>query len=147
MGVQFAWAMPTRYHKISHDPAAIEGLFVDLFVDAHKRVPNQIILDVNATDDSLHGSQERKFFHGYYDTYCYLPLYIFSCRHLLAAKLRRSNLCGNGAAHRRADVARHRIRLESHEAWADRLFVVAKAVQTQGERNQKMHLAYGWLGN
>jgi hypothetical protein len=57
--------LATRYHKISHDPAAIEGLFVDLFLEAHKKAPRQIILDVDATDDPLHGHQEARFFHGY----------------------------------------------------------------------------------
>jgi hypothetical protein len=83
---------PTRYHKVSHDPAAIETLFVDLFLDAHTKAPAQIILDLDATDDPLHGQQEGRFFHGYYDTYCYLPLYVFCGRHLLAAKLRRANI-------------------------------------------------------
>ena len=83
---------PTRYHKIRHDAAAVESLFVDLFLDAHKKAPKQIILDLDATDDPLHGNQEGRFFHGYYDCYCYLPLYIFCGRHLLAAKLRRSNI-------------------------------------------------------
>ena len=83
---------PSRYHKIGHDPVAIEGLFVDLFLDAHKTAPERIILDLDATDDPLHGHQEGRFFHGYYDCYCYLPLYVFCGRHLLAAKLRRSNL-------------------------------------------------------
>ena len=83
---------PSRYHKISHDEAAIEGLFVDLFLEAHSRAPKQIILDLDATDDPLHGHQEGRFFHGYYDSYCYLPLYVFCGRHLLAAKLRRSNI-------------------------------------------------------
>jgi hypothetical protein len=87
--------LPTRYHKISHDPAAVEGLFVDLFLQAHKKAPRQIILDVDATDDPLHGHQEARFFHGYYDTYCYLPLYVFCGRHLLAAKLRPSNIDGS----------------------------------------------------
>ena len=67
----------TPDHKIGHDPAAIEGAFVDLFVDAHTSAPKQIILDLDATDDPLHGHQEGRFFHGYYDCYCYLPLYIF----------------------------------------------------------------------
>jgi hypothetical protein len=83
---------PTRYHKISHDGPAIERLFVDVFLAAHRRAPKQIILDLDATDDPLHGHQEGRFFHGYYDCYCYLPLYVFCGRHLLAAKLRRSNL-------------------------------------------------------
>ena len=82
----------TRYRKISHDSAAIEALFVDLFVEAHARAPRQIILDLDATDDPLHGHQEGRFFHGYYDCYCYLPLYVFCGRHLLAAKLRPANI-------------------------------------------------------
>ena len=72
---------------------AIERLFVDLFLDAHRKAPaQQITLDLDATDDPLHGHQEGRFFHGYYDCYCYLPLYVFCGRHLLAAKLRRSNI-------------------------------------------------------
>src|SRR5258708_15216367 len=62
---------PTRYHKISHNPVAIKGLFVDLFLEAHERAPNEIILDLDATDDPVHGEQEGRFFHGYYDRYCY----------------------------------------------------------------------------
>ena len=83
---------PTRYHKISYDAAAIEGLFVELFLDAHSTAPPQITLDLDATDDPLHGHQEERFFHGYYDNYCYLPLYVFCGRHLLAAKLRPANI-------------------------------------------------------
>ena len=65
---------PGKYHKISHDPAAVEALFVDLFLEAHDKAPKQIILDLDATDDPIHGHQEGRFFHGYYDGYCYLPL-------------------------------------------------------------------------
>ena len=90
--LELSRATPSRYHKISHDAPAIERLFVDLFLDAHARAPAQITLDLDATDDPLHGHQEGRFFHAYYDGYCYLPLYIFCGRHLLAAKLRRSNI-------------------------------------------------------
>jgi Transposase DDE domain group 1 len=86
--LELSRAEPTRYHKISHDPAAIERLFVTLFLEAHKRPPREIILDLDATDDPVHGEQEGRFFRGYYDHYCYLPLYVFCGRHLLAAKLR-----------------------------------------------------------
>ena len=89
---------PSRYHKIGHDPAAIEGLFVALFLEAHRTPPPQIILDLDATDDRVHGHQEGRFFHGYYDCYCYLPLYVFCGRHLLAAKLRRSNIDASAGA-------------------------------------------------
>jgi hypothetical protein len=83
---------PSRYHKISYDAVAVEALFVDLFLDAHAAPPAQITLDLDATDDPLFGHQEGRFFHGYYDNYCYLPLYVFCGRHLLAAKLRPANI-------------------------------------------------------
>ncbi len=89
---------PTRYHKISHDGAMIEALLVDLFVEAHCNPPKQIILDIDATDDPLHGHQEGRFFHGYYDCYCYLPLYVFCGRHLLAAKLRQADIDASAGA-------------------------------------------------
>jgi DDE family transposase len=89
---------PTRYHKISHDPEAIERLFVALFLEVHRSPPTEIVLDLDATDDPLHGEQEGRFFHGYYDCYCYLPLYIFCGRHLLCAKLRRANIDASAGA-------------------------------------------------
>ena len=66
-----------RYHKIGHDAAAIERLFVDSLPRGAQTPPKEIILDLDATDDPLHGHQEGRFFHGYYDCYCYLPLYVF----------------------------------------------------------------------
>ena len=95
---------PTRYHKIGHDQEAIEHLFVDLFLEAHNKPPKEIILDLDATDDPIHGHQEGRFFHGYYDCYCYLPLYIFCGKQLLAAKLRRADI--DGAAGAREEVER-----------------------------------------
>jgi hypothetical protein len=102
--LELSRSQPTRYHKIAHHPAVIERLFVDIFLEAHKRAPQQLILDLDATDDPVHGHQEGRFFHGYYDGYCYLPLYIFCGRHLLAAKLRRSNI--DASAGSVAEVAR-----------------------------------------
>jgi hypothetical protein len=96
--LEHAPLVPSRYHKVEHDPVAIEGLFVDLFLEAYKTPPGEIILDLDATDDPLHGHQEGRFFHGYYDCYCYLPLYVFCGRHLLAAKLRRSNIDASAGA-------------------------------------------------
>src|SRR5271168_774748 len=95
---------PTKYRKIAHEATAIEGLFVDLFLEAHATAPKEIILDLDATDDPLHGHQEGRFFHGYYDCYCYLPLYVFCGRHLLAAKLRPSNIDGSAGA--KEEIAR-----------------------------------------
>jgi len=82
---------PTRYHKISHNPTAIRDLLVDVFLEAHDRAPKEIVLDLDATDDPLHGEQEGRFYHGYYDCYCYLPLYVFCGRDLLVARLRRAD--------------------------------------------------------
>ena len=83
---------PTRYHKVSHNPVAIKNLLIDVFLESRARPPRQIVLDLDATDDPLHGEQEGRFFHGYYDCYCYLPLYVFCGRHLLLAKLRRADI-------------------------------------------------------
>ncbi len=96
--LEHAPAGPDRYHRIGHDAGAIETLFVDLFLDAHETAPARIILDLDATDDPVHGRQEGRFFHGHYDCYCYLPLYVFCGDHLLAAKLRRSNIDASAGA-------------------------------------------------
>lgn len=81
----------SRYQKIVARPEAIERLFVDLFLQAHPAPPAEIILDLDATDDPLHGHQEGRFFHGYYKEFCYLPLYIFCGEHLLVAQLRTAD--------------------------------------------------------
>jgi len=83
-----------RYKKITGDPTLMDDLMVDLFVESFKAPPKQIILDVDATDDRLHGSQEDRFYHGYYKHYCYLPLYIFCGDQLLCARLRPANQDG-----------------------------------------------------
>jgi len=80
-----------RYHKITYSSEALDALLVDLFVEAHQPAPRQIVLDVDVTDTPLHGEQEARFFHGYYNQYCYLPLYIFCGDHLLCARQRASN--------------------------------------------------------
>ncbi len=84
-------AAASRYKRIAADPAALDRLLVDLFLESYARAPREIWLDLDATDDPLHGHQEGRFFHGYYGCYCYLPLYIFCGEHLLCARLRPSN--------------------------------------------------------
>jgi Transposase DDE domain group 1 len=79
-----------RYHKITYSAAALDELLVEIFLEAHRRAPHRIVLDLDVTDIPLHGEQEGRFFHGYYDQYCYLP-YIFCGEHLLCARLRPSN--------------------------------------------------------
>jgi hypothetical protein len=81
-----------RYRKITVDPEAVDRFFIDVFVAAHRKAPGQIVLDLDATDDPVHGEQEGRFFHGYYGGYCYLPLYIFCGSHLLCARLRQANV-------------------------------------------------------
>jgi hypothetical protein len=93
-----------KYHKIDYDAASLEALFVDIFLDAHARPPKEIVLDLDPTDDPIHGEQEGRFYHGYYGCYCYLPLYIVCGRFLLCAKLRPSNI--DGAAGAIDEVAR-----------------------------------------
>jgi hypothetical protein len=78
--------------KIVVDPESIDALLVDLFLEAHPQAPEQVILDLDATDDTLYGNQEGRFYHGYYHDYCYLPLYVFCGEHLLCARLRMSNI-------------------------------------------------------
>jgi len=82
----------SRYKKITVDRDAVHDLFVDVFIESFAQAPERIVLDLDATDDPLHGEQSGRFFHGYYGNYCYLPLYIFCGEHLLCARLRPSNI-------------------------------------------------------
>jgi len=84
----------SRYCKIVYDQAAIDRLLIELFIESFERAPKELILDVDATDDPVHGQQEGRFFHGYYGHYCYLPLYIFCGDFPLCARLRTSNIDG-----------------------------------------------------
>jgi len=81
-----------RYKKIVLDEAAVDRLLVEIFLQSYAAAPQEIILDLDATDDPLYGRQEGRFFHGYYGDYCYLPLYIFCGEALLCARLRVSNI-------------------------------------------------------
>ena len=82
----------SRYKKITLDRQAVQRLFTDVFIQSYKRQPKRIVLDLDATDDAIHGQQSGRFFHGYYKSFCYLPLYIFCDEHLLCARLRPSNI-------------------------------------------------------
>lgn len=87
-----------RYRKVVYKPEEIEDLFVEVFLDTTSAAPKELILDLDATDDPIHGTQEGRFFHGYYGNYCYLPLYIFAGDHLLCAKLRKSDIDASAGA-------------------------------------------------
>jgi hypothetical protein len=109
----------SRYHKIVYDPRAIDDLYVDAFLRAHAQAPARIVLDLDATDDPLHGEQEGRFFHGYYGSYCYLPLYIFCGDFLLCARLRRSNIDASAGSVEELEriVVRIRSRWPEVEIW------------------------------
>jgi hypothetical protein len=93
-----------RYKKIAVDHAAVDRLLVELFIQAHPTSPDEIVLDLDATDDPVHGHQEGRFFHGFYGHYCYLPLYIFAGEFLLGARLRPANI--DASAGSQEEVAR-----------------------------------------
>lgn len=86
------------YHKITYSAENIDRLLVDLFLEAHITAPPRIVLDLDMTDVPLHGHQERRFFHGYYDSYCYLPLYLFADGHLLCPRQRPADQGGAAGA-------------------------------------------------
>jgi hypothetical protein len=81
-----------RYHKISYCSEALDELLVTLLLESRRKAPASLVLDLDATDTPLHGQQKARFFHGYYNHYCYLPLYIFCGDQLLCARLRPSNI-------------------------------------------------------
>jgi hypothetical protein len=101
-----------RYKRILFDPESADQLLVQLYMEAQAVPPTEIVLDLDATDDPLHGQQEGRFFHGYYGHYCYLPLYIFAGDHLLCARLRTANQDGSAGA--REEVARIVGQLRQH---------------------------------
>jgi hypothetical protein len=109
-----------RYKKIVMKSEQIDRLFVDIFLQAHAEAPEQIVLDVDATDDPLHGNQEGRFFHGYYMNYCYLPLYVFCGEFLLGARLRPSNIDASEGTVEELQ----RIIGQIREAWPDAKIVV-----------------------
>ena len=84
--------LPNRYKKITFWRDAVDELLVNVFLESHSAPPERIVLDIDTTDVAIHGEQEGRFYHGFYDHYCYLPLYVFSGEHVLCARLRPSNI-------------------------------------------------------
>ena len=87
-----------RYRRIAADTGALDGVLLDIFLESRAEAPEELWLDLDATDDPLHGGQEGRFYHGYYKGYCYLPLYIFCGEHLLCARLRPSDGDASGGS-------------------------------------------------
>src|SRR5436853_601679 len=109
-----------RYKRIVYDTEAIDRFLVDAFLQASEKAPERIVLDLDTTDDEIHGGQEGRFFHGYYGSYCYLPLYVFCGEHLLCARLRRANV---GAAEGTVEEL-ERIVSQIRERWPNVKIVV-----------------------
>jgi Transposase DDE domain group 1 len=82
---------PDRYKKITFWKQGIDELLVSVFTESQSEAPDRLVLDLDTTDLPLHGKQEGRFFHGYYDSYCYLPLYVFCGEQVLCARLREAN--------------------------------------------------------
>jgi len=105
-------AADDRYCRISLEPEAADQLLIDLFFEAHEDPPAEVVLDLDATDDPIHGKQQGRFFHGYYNCYCYLPLYIFAGDHLLCARLRTADQDGAAGSLEELERIIPRIRAE-----------------------------------
>jgi len=138
-----------RYRRIAVDAEAVDRFFVEHFLRAQDRPPERIVLDIDATDDPLHGSQEGRFFHGYYGCYCYLPLYIFCESHLLCARLRRSNLDASAGCVEELD----RIVGQIREAWPEVEILIrgdsgfARDALMSWCEEQKVHFVLGLARN
>lgn len=118
--VELGGETPNRYKKVLYESAAIDRLLVDVFLEAHQQAPEVMVLDLDVTDLALHGHQEGRFFHGYYDEYCYLPLYIFCGPHLLGVRLRQANQ--DAAAGCKEEL--QRILQQIRQRWPQTLIVV-----------------------
>ena len=133
----------SRYHKVVYDGDSITSVFIDHFIDSHATPPMRIVLDLDATDDPLHGQQEGRFFHGYYRHYCYLPLYIFCGELLLWAELRRSDIDASAGSVEALEtiVGRIRARWPDVEIWirADSGFA-REAIMTWCEANDVQYV-------
>lgn len=101
---------PDRYKKITFWRDAIDDLLVELFLEAHATAPAQIVLDIDTTDIAIQGQQEGRFYHGFYDHYCYLPLYVFAGEHVLCARLRPSNIDPSAGSRKEVERIVKRIR-------------------------------------
>jgi hypothetical protein len=110
----------SRYKKITIDRHAVDDLFTEVFLESYGQAPSEIVLDLDATDDPLHGHQSGRFFHGYYNNYCYLPLYIFCGEHLLCARLRPSDIDASAGSVKELD----RIVSQIRSRWPDVRIVV-----------------------
>jgi Transposase DDE domain group 1 len=141
---------PNRYKKITYWKDAIDELFVDAFLEAFEQAPEEIVLDLDTTDLELHGGQEGRFFHGYYDEYCYLPLYIFCGEHVLCARLRQANIDASAGSLKEVERVVQQIRARWPEVRitlrGDSGFC-RDELMDWCERQQKVHFVFGMARN
>ena len=140
----------SRYKKIVAEGEKIDDLMVDVYIQSQPRAPEEVVLDVDATDDPLYGNQEGRFFHGYYAEYCYLPLYIFSGEQLLCARLRQAN--EDPASGVRQEL--ERIVKKLREVWPEVRIIVRgdsgfcrDEIMSYCENNEKMDYVLGLAKN
>ncbi len=141
---------PDRYKKILYEEAAIDQLLVDVFLEAYAQAPPVIVLDLDVTDLALHGHQEGRFFHGYYDSYCYLPLYIFCGEHLLGVRLRQANQ--DAAAGCQQEL--QRIIQQIRQRWPETLILLRadsgfcrEELMSWCEQQEKVQYVFGFARN
>jgi hypothetical protein len=141
---------PNRYKKITYWKDAIDELLVDVFLEAFEQGPEEIVLDLDTTDLELHGGQEGRFFHGYYDEYCYLPLYIFCGEHVLCVRLRQANIDASAGSLKEVQRVVQRIRARWPEVRitlrGDSGFC-RDELMDWCERQQKVHFVLGMARN
>jgi len=141
---------PNRYKKITYWKDAIDELFVDVFLEAFEQAPEEIVLDLDTTDLELHGGQEGRFFHGYYDEYCYLPLYIFCGEHVLCVRLRQANIDASAGSLKEVQRVVQRIRARWPEVRitlrGDSGFC-RDELMDWCERQQEVHFVFGMARN
>jgi len=110
----------SRYKKITINRKMVDEFFVNVFIRSYDKAPERIIIDLDATDDTIHGEQSGRFFHGYYGNYCYLPLYIFCGEHLLCARLRPSDIDASAGSVKELE----RIISQIRQSWPDVRFII-----------------------
>lgn len=141
---------PNRYKKITYWKDAIDELLVDVFLEAFEQGPEEIVLDLDTTDLELHGGQEGRFFHGYYDEYCYLPLYIFCGEHVLCVRLRQANIDASAGSLKEVQRVVQRIRARWPEVRitlrGDSGFC-RDELMDWCEQQQKVHFVFGMARN
>ena len=140
----------SRYKKVVVDPKKLDEVMVEVCIESQQQAPAEVVLDVDATDDPLYGKQEGRFFHGYYEEYCYLPLYVFWGEYLLCARLREAS--EDPASGVVAEL--ERIVKKLRQAWPEVRIIVRgdsgfcrDEIMSWCEQNEKIDYVFGMAKN